>query len=65
MIIGEIMDEEDFKKTNVNLAIVVKVDLNIIGEFKKSLIDVIKEYDGKIIYHTVSPYKLTVEKKKE
>jgi len=60
------MDENEFRKTNVKVACVLKMDLNSVTEFKKELLELIKKYEGGIIYHTVSPYKLViVEDKKE
>jgi len=54
------MDEQEFRKTNINVACVIKVDLNTIKEFKEQLLSLVKEHNGDIIYHTVSPYKLKV-----
>lgn len=54
------MDEEEFMRTNINTAYVIKVDLNLVNELKRKIIDVVKEFNGDIIYHTVSAYKLKV-----
>jgi len=58
------MDENEFMKTNVNVACVVKLDLSSSGEFKKELLALIKRHGGSIVYHTVSPYKLIVSEDK-
>lgn len=55
------MDEEEFMKTNVNTAFVIKIDLNSLKGFKKKMIELVNEYDSKIIYHTSSPYKLKIK----
>lgn len=58
------MDEKEFRKTNVNVACVLKMDLNAVGGFKDELLILLKKYGGDIIYHTVSPYKLMVTEDK-
>jgi len=58
------MDDDEFKKTNVNVACVIKVDLNTVKDFKAELLRIVKENEGDIIYHTVSPYKLKIVEEK-
>lgn len=58
------MDDKEFRKTNVNVACVLKMDLNAVGGFKEELLLLIKKYSGDIIYHTVSPYKLIITEEK-
>lgn len=60
------MDDDEFRKTNVKVACVLKMELDSVSEFKKDLLELLKMYGASIIYHTVSPYKLViVEDKKE
>jgi hypothetical protein len=59
------MDEDEFRKTNINVACVIKLDLNNVKEFKEELLSLIDNYKGDIIYHTVSPYKLRVVEEKQ
>jgi hypothetical protein len=54
------MDENEFMKTNVKVACVLKMDLSSTAAFKKELLDIVKKYNGEVIYHTVSPYKLII-----
>ena len=58
------MDDKEFRKTNVNVACVLKMDLNAVGGFKEELLLLIKKSGGDIIYHTVSPYKLIITEDK-
>ena len=59
------MDEEEFKKTNINTAVVIKLDMEDLKVFKSDMLDLVKKYDGDIIYHTVSPYKLKITQEKQ
>jgi hypothetical protein len=63
-MMGLKMNEEEFKKTNINVACVIKVDLNTVKEFKDSLLKIVNTCGGDIIYHTVSPYKLKIIEEK-
>jgi len=58
------MDEAEFKKTNVKVACVLKMDLESVGGFKADLLEILKKHGGDIIYHTVSPYKLIIKEDK-
>lgn len=58
------MNDDDFLKTNIKVACVLKMELSSVDEFKKELSDLIRRYDGSIIYHTVSPYKLKIVEEK-
>lgn len=59
------MDEEEFMRTNINTAYVIKVDLNNIKDFKQKLAKLVDESGADIIYHTVSAYKLNVIEDKQ
>jgi hypothetical protein len=58
------MDENEFRKTNVKVACVFKMDLEAVASFKEEILDIVKKHDAKIIYHTVSPYKLVIMEEK-
>ena len=56
--------EDDFLKTNVKFACVLKMDLERIVNFKKELANLVTRYGGDIIYNSVSMYRLKIVEEK-
>jgi adenine-specific DNA methylase len=58
------MNEDEFMKTKVKVACILRMSFDDVTPFKKDLAELVKKFNADIIYHTVSPYKLVIKEEK-